>query len=154
MSVIDDLSELEERVRDRLRELEPLVGEYQRLQEVAERLGIDYQTGAARSSRRSGVSSRSRSATRRAAASRPSGNGGTRSKTVGTGRSRAGSRKRAAPGRRDEQVLAAVQKKPGITVAEIGKSLRTDPTSLYRVVRRLESAGQIRKQGRELQPVR
>ena len=41
MSVLDDLRKAEQRVAQRLKELEPAVAEYQELQEVAKRLGID-----------------------------------------------------------------------------------------------------------------
>jgi DNA-binding MarR family transcriptional regulator len=40
-----------------------------------------------------------------------------------------------------------------VTVAEAGKALKVDPTSLYRVVRRLEERGEIRKNGRQLEAV-
>jgi len=54
---------------------------------------------------------------------------------------------------RRDQVLAAVRANPGTTVPAIGKDLGVDPTSLYRVVRRLESEGEISKDGPNLRPV-
>jgi hypothetical protein len=57
------------------------------------------------------------------------------------------------PGKRDEQLLALVLERPGITVAEAGKAMSVDPTGLYRVVGRLERRGEVRKDGRQLQPV-
>src|SRR4051812_13740127 len=41
MSLIDELRSVKSRVADRLRELEPLVAEYNELVKEAERLGID-----------------------------------------------------------------------------------------------------------------
>ena len=41
MSVLDDLRAAEQRVAERLRELEPSVAEYNELKAVADRLGID-----------------------------------------------------------------------------------------------------------------
>src|SRR3954451_11649863 len=40
MSLLDQARQFERQVRDRLRELEPLVREYDRLRKVAERLGL------------------------------------------------------------------------------------------------------------------
>ena len=41
MSVLDDLRAAEQRVADRLKELEPAVAEYRELEAVAKRLGIN-----------------------------------------------------------------------------------------------------------------
>jgi hypothetical protein len=35
----------------------------------------------------------------------------------------------------------------------VGVDLKADPTSLYRIVKRLESKGELKKDGRRLQPV-
>ena len=45
-----------------------------------------------------------------------------------------------------------VKARPGITVREIGTELGVDPTSLYRIVHRLEQDGALQKRGRELLP--
>jgi DNA-binding MarR family transcriptional regulator len=45
-----------------------------------------------------------------------------------------------------------VKARPGITVREIGSELGVDPTSLYRIVHRLEQDGALQKRGRELLP--
>lgn len=57
------------------------------------------------------------------------------------------------PSTRRDQLLALVKQRPGITVAQAGQEMGVDATSLYRIVRRLEDDGAIKKQGRELQPV-
>ena len=56
-----------------------------------------------------------------------------------------------ANGRRD-QLLAIVKERPGVTVREVGAELGVDPTSLYRIVHKLEQDGALRKNGRELLP--
>jgi len=58
----------------------------------------------------------------------------------------------AAPGQRAEQLLALVRQRPGITVADAGKALDVDATGLYRVVKGLEERGELRKEGRKLEP--
>jgi hypothetical protein len=67
-----------------------------------------------------------------------------------TSRSR---RKAAAPGQREQDVLRLVSERPGITVAELAGELRVDATGLYGVVRRLQTKGQINKDGTALRPV-
>ena len=137
MSVLDDFRDAEKRVVQRLKELEPAVAEYRELETVAQRLAIEVPaaTPATRGTRSCGRRSRAAPATR---------NGGTRASR--------GSR-RMQPGKRDEQLLALVRERPGITVREAGHALSIDPTGLYRVVGRLEQRGDVRKNGRQLQPV-
>jgi hypothetical protein len=140
VSVIDELKGLEERVAQRMQELRPLVDEYQELEQVAQRLGVsprdgaDTSTPARRSSRRKGSTRRTAAATRASTA--------TSAQTSGRGRRN---------GRRD-QLLSMVKARPGITVREVGTELGVDPTSLYRVVHRLEQEGALQKRGRELLP--
>ena len=140
MSVIDELRGLEERVAQRMQELRPLVDEYQELEQVAQRLGVsprdgaDTSTPARRSSRRKGSTRRSAATTRASTA--------TSAQATGRGRRN---------GRRD-QLLSMVKARPGITVREVGTELGVDPTSLYRVVHRLEQEGALQKRGRELLP--
>ena len=140
MSVIDELKGLEERVAQRMQELRPLVDEYQELEQVAQRLGVspgdgaDTPAPARRSSRRKGSTRRSAATTRASTA--------TSAQATGRGRRN---------GRRD-QLLSMVKARPGITVREVGTELGVDPTSLYRVVHRLEQEGALQKRGRELLP--
>lgn len=140
MSVIEELQGLEERVARRMKELRPLVDEYRELEQVAERLGVSppaaddtpspaRRSGTTRPKRRSASASGSRPA--RSAPRSP-----------GAGR---------ANGRR-EQLLTMVKERPGITVREVGTELGVDPTSLYRIVHRLERDGALQKRGRELRP--
>jgi Mn-dependent DtxR family transcriptional regulator len=126
VSVIEELKGLEDRVAQRMSELRPLVDEYRELEEVAQRLGVPPPIATA--------------APRRARATRRVG-------TAAAGTA-AGSR---SNGRR-EQLLAMVKDRPGITVREVGTELGVDPTSLYRIVHRLERDGALQKHGRELLP--
>jgi len=144
VSVLDDLRAAEQRVAERLRELEPSVAEYNELKAVADRLGIDAdraptpaatvtrrattRRGASRSARRSNAATATK-----AAAAKPAG------------------RSRADSGQRGQQLVELVRARPGITVREAGAELGVDPTSLYRVVRRLEERGELRKNGRNLE---
>lgn len=135
MSVIQELKGLEDRVTQRLAELRPLVDEYHELEQVAQRLGLSADAVAARPTPR-----RSSARSSRATASRGSAAGPRPSARRPTG------------GRRD-QLLAMVNEQPGITVREVGSRLGVDPTSLYRIVHKLEADGALRKNGRELRPV-
>jgi hypothetical protein len=152
VSVLDQFRDAEQRVAQRLKELEPAVAEYRELEAVAERLGIDASSTtparAARSRRRkasaarakaNGASAPARSRRRKAPAKADA------AKPPARGR-------RTAPGRREEELLALIRERPGITVAEAGKAMSVDPTGLYRVVSRLEQRGEVRKTGRELRP--
>lgn len=132
MSVIDDLKKLEASIVQRYQELQPAIAEVEELRRVAERLGIDLE--------------------------QPKSTGGTRanSRPAATARPRRAARKTAGRRRRSQrrdQVLALVTERPGITVPEVAKELKVDPTGLYRVVRQLEADGTVRKSDKQLHPV-
>jgi hypothetical protein len=130
VSVIEEFKGLEERVGQRLAELRPLVDEYHELERIADRLGLSAPAAKTRPTRiRGAVPARAA-----VSASAPRGSRGSRN-----------------GGRRD-QLLAVVKEQPGITVREVGSRLGVDPTSLYRIVHRLEKDGALRKNGRELRP--
>jgi transposase len=130
VSVIDELKGLEDRVAQRMTELRPLVDEYRELEQVAQRLGVSAPAPADTPTPRRRTRRRARSSTPATAS------GGTRARTNG----------------RRDQLLAAVKARPGITVREVGAELGVDPTSLYRIVHRLEQDGALQKRGRELRP--
>jgi hypothetical protein len=140
VSVLDDFRAAEQRVAQRLKELEPAVAEYRELEAVAQRLGID--TGAAVAEART----RRAPQPRRARAATATNNGAPK-------QAPAGARRRTPAGGREQQLLELVRARPGITVREAGQDFGVDPTSLYRLVRRLEQNGQLRKKGRSLEPV-
>jgi CRP-like cAMP-binding protein len=140
VSAIDELKGLEDRVAKRMQELRPLVDEYRELEQVAQRLGVSPQAGADTSGRTPRSTRRSRTVRRTAA---------TTATTAATSAPATdGSRRN---GRR-EQLLSMVKARPGITVREVGTELGVDPTSLYRIVHRLEKDGELKKRGRELLP--
>jgi hypothetical protein len=141
VSVIDELKGLEDRVARRMNELRPLVDEYRELEQVAERLGVS--PGAAADT--ADASARPRRSRRRTRATARQSAGGTARQSAGSTRAGRGN------GRRD-QLLAMVKARPGITVREVGSELGVDPTSLYRIVHRLEQDGALQKRGRELLP--
>ncbi len=113
----------------RLKELRPLVDEYHRLEAAVTALaGVG--TGAA-----------TRAARRPAAPKRRSG-------STGTG-------KRGRPkgsGQRGKQALELVKAKPGITIPEIAHELKIEPNYLYRVMPRLATDGQVRREGQGWHP--
>ena len=143
MSVLDQLREAEESVARRLKELEPAVAEYRELQEVAKRLGID---ASAASGRSAGQESGRRRSRGKSTSSSPTSSAATKPAA------RRGSRRGVASGQRQQQLLELVRNRPGITVREAATELGVDPTGLYRVVTRLEGSGDVRKNGRQLEP--
>lgn len=138
MSVIDDLKAMEDKVAKRMQELRPLVDEYRELEQVAQRLGVTPADGA-------DTSTRPRRATRRRRAA-------PRNATQSAAAATASAPDKSAPNGRREQLLSMVNAHPGITVREVGTQLGVDPTSLYRIVHRLEKEGRLHKRGRELLP--
>lgn len=167
MLVLDQVRDLERRVVSRLRELEPLMREYEQLRKAAQRLGVKYTPRADRAPSEQRPASRRRTsqATTQATPERAAGTATARRATRAaktTARARPGTtprqrppRRRAAasPGQRQQEVLRVVGESPGITVAEIGRRLGVDSTGLYRIVRRLTEDGRLRKEGTQLHPV-
>jgi hypothetical protein len=164
VSVLDQFRTAEEQVAKRLRELKPLVAEYQQLEQVAQRLGLSVSDDAPAAGPRSPASPRRRrrtaKAAARSAASKRNGaaDGGTAKPSVVATQARRGrspSTGRAGSSRtsrRQQDVLRLVKQRPGITVSEIAKELGVDATGLYRPVHRLERDGAIIKRGVTLQP--
>src|SRR4051812_43881975 len=148
MSVLDQFRDAEQRVVERLKELEPAVTEYRQLEQVAQRLGVDVgakdAAGAQPAANGTSTTKPRRRRSRSAAPAKSPTNGA-------TGRPARRRHSAAAAGQRGEQLLALVRTRPGITVAEAGKELGVDPTGLYRVVNRLEGRGELRKEGRKLE---
>ena len=175
MSVLDEVRKLEQQVIDRLRELEPLVREYEQLREVAGRLGVEYEpappepdgdtspAGTGDTSRTRAGDARPASKTRaKRPARKPAAKGAVKpaatrkpaAKTAAKPARSAGGRGSAArPGQRQDDVLRLVAEQPGITVRELGERLGVDSTGLYRIVTRLSETGRVRKDGRGLHPV-
>jgi hypothetical protein len=116
--------DVRKQVEERLRELQPLVDEYERLRQVADLLAEPTDAGSRKP--------RSRSTPRRALASNASS--------------------RRAKGQRSEDALKLIRERPGITVADAAQALGIGTTYLYRLLPRLEREGRIRKEGRGYVP--
>ena len=113
----DFLDEKRKEIDARLKELRPLVDEYNRLEKAAAALaGV-------------GGDGRARTATRR------------RSRGAGSGRP---GRPRGS-GTRAKQARGLVRTRPGITIAELADAMGIKANYLYRVMPTLESQGQVVK---------
>jgi hypothetical protein len=130
--VTDFLDTKRSEIAARLRELKPLVEEFQRLEAAASALeGLGG---------RSGNGARARVTAKRAPARR-SAAGGTRRR----GRPR-------GSGTRSLQALELVRARPGITIPELAKEMGIKQNYLYRVLPGLARDGQVSKRGRGWHP--
>src|SRR5918992_4232880 len=121
----DFLDEKRKEIDARLRELRPLVDEYNRLEKAAAAL--------------SGIGGTQRTA----AAPRRRGSGG------------GGGNRRGRPrgsGNRAKQALEVVRTRPGITISEMASAMKIQPNYLYRVMPTLESEGQVVKRDKGWHP--
>jgi hypothetical protein len=94
--------------------------------------------------RRPGRPPGSRTRTSTASAARP--------RRSANGRRTRRSRGRRGGNTRANQALQLVKDRPGITIPEIAKSMGIEPNYLYRVLPRLASEGQVRKDGTGWRP--
>jgi hypothetical protein len=171
MSVIDQFRSAEQRVAERLRELKPLVEEYQELEQVARRLGLNVNDDATAPDKQRAASTASTQGRRPGSKTKAGWAASTRAKSGGAAAAKRSAATRQARGtrasrrsgdggrpgsnrasRRQEDVLRLVNERPGITVSQIAKELGVDPTGLYRPVHKLEQDGAIAKRGAALQP--
>ena len=133
-AVLDKFKQAQDDILARMRELEPLVAEYEELKRIAESLQLN-----------------PASAPTRSRAAKPASSGRARSQRR-TAQRRTARPRRAASGGRREDILRLVGENPGITINQLGKQLGVDPTGLYRPVRALVAEGRIDKQGPSLRP--
>jgi hypothetical protein len=129
MSLADELRSVHNRALARLRELEPLVAEYEELKRLVDRMGLAGEAPAPRPEAPPAAAAPSAPAAALPAA-----------------------RPRTEADAREARVVEVVRAEPGLTVAQIGERMGQAPTSLYRVVRNLTSAGTLVKRGRALFP--
>jgi hypothetical protein len=141
MSLLEEARFMRQRVIDRLRELEPLVREYNELRSLATGdMGIGEQELPL------------------AWDERPRSDGSaTSARTPRRGKRRPTAARRrpvqpSAEGNISERALDAVRTRPGKTVAEYAAMLDMTPTALYRPVRELSKQGAIVKRARQLFP--
>ena len=136
----DFLDEKRSEIAARLKELKPLVDEYQRLEAAAAALdGVPANAPAARTSAAGAVGRRAR------AQSAPK-----RAKSNGRGTGRRGRPK--GSGTRGGEALALVRAKPGITIPEIAEQMGIKQNYLYRVLPGLADDGLVKKEGRGWHP--
>src|SRR3954452_19311851 len=122
-SMPDFLEEKKREIAQRLKELKPLVEEYQSLEGALAALdGVRRPTAA------------------RATATAPA------RRRRGTGTGRRGRPK--GSGTRAQQTLSLVKDSPGITIPELAQKMGIKQNYLYRVLPGLESEGKVRKAGR------
>ena len=114
----DFLDEKRKEIDSRLKELKPLVEEYNRLEQAARALD--------------GVGA---PAARRRGPGRPRGSSGRR-----RGRPR-------GSGTRGIQAAEIVAAKPGITIRELASEMKIKPNYLYRVMPSLQQEGKVKKRG-------
>ena len=130
MAPADFLDEKRKEIAGRLRELEPLVHEYQRLEAAAAALDGLPATGAP--------------ARRRPARATPP------ARARGASQARRGRPK--GSGKRAGEALALVRASPGITIPEIAAKMGIKQNYLYRVLPGLAEEGLVVKQARGWQP--
>ncbi|HLH15341.1 MAG TPA: hypothetical protein VKV16_11165 [Solirubrobacteraceae bacterium] len=146
----DFLDEKRQEITQRLKELKPLVDEYQRLEDAAAALaGVGGSSASA---------SATATATRRRGPGRPRGSSGKRSSATAakatkageSGKRRAGRRK--GSGTRAAEALSFVQGQPGITIPELAAKMGIKQNYLYRVLPGLEQESKVEKKGRGWHP--
>jgi hypothetical protein len=141
MYMADFLDEKRNEIGSRLKELKPLVEEYQRLEAAAaalDGLPVPSSNGQAPARRVPRPKSPSKRRSSNASASAGAGSG------TGTGR-------RGRPkgsGTRGAEALALVKASPGITIPEIAEKMGIKQNYLYRVLPGLADDGLVTKDGR------
>jgi len=129
---IDIIDKTITELRKRLKELEPLREEAQRIEEALGNLTggrVGRKRGPGRPPGRPKGSGRKPAAAKKRAAG-------------------AGTRRQRKGGTRREHALKAIQSQPGITVPEVAKKLGIKPNYVYRVAGELQKEGLIKKQGK------
>ena len=128
----DFLDEKRREIASRLKELEPLVQEHDRLRAALDALdGVGGRGGRA-APRRPRRPPRAAGA---AAAGARSGGGGGRGRPRGTGT-------------RSKEALELVRTRPGISIPEMAEAMGIKQNYLYRVLPGLQKDGLVRKEGR------
>lgn len=128
----DFLDEKRSEIGARLKELKPLVDEYQRLEAAAAALD--------------GVPAKSSAAAPRAASTRAAAKAPAKRRSSGGGTGRRGRPK--GSGTRGAEALALVKDSPGITIPELAAKMGIKQNYLYRVLPGLAEDGLVAKDGR------
>ncbi len=144
----DFLDDKRREITDRLKELRPMVDEYNRLEAAAAALA--------------GVGAAAPTAGAKATPGRRRGPGRPRGSVSRTSRTAAPATKKRKPGRppgrragrrkgsgtRAAEALSLVQEQPGITIPELAAKMGIKQNYLYRVLPGLQQDGKVTKQGR------
>jgi hypothetical protein len=130
----DFLDEKRREIGGRLKELKPLVEEYQRLEAAASALDGVPANATASASRGAGTRGAKAPVRRRG-----SGGGGRRGRPKGSGT-------------RGAEALALVKESPGITIPELAAKMGIKQNYLYRVLPGLAEDGLVAKDGRGWHP--
>jgi hypothetical protein len=139
--VTDFLDEKRKEIADRLKELKPLVDEYNRLEAAAG--ALDGVGGAPAATTRTARGKKRGPGRPRGAASKATA---TARKAGRPAKRRAGRRK--GSGTRAAEALALVKGQPGITIPELAAKMGIKQNYLYRVLPGLEAEKKVTKQGR------
>lgn len=136
------LTEVESKVKERVKELRPLHDEYLELQAYAERAGISLNGNSAKpaAAAKPKPAPKRKPAARRKAAQKPAAKSSTSSRFPN-----------GVPDRRAD-LLRVVTENPGLTVREAGEKLGTDATQLYRHRNKLVEEGLLESRGPNLFP--
>jgi CRP-like cAMP-binding protein len=130
----DFVDEKKGEMESRLKELRPLVDEYDRLEAAVAALGSVGSGG-----RRGATAPRTAKKSVRRTGAGPGKGSGRRGRPKGSGV-------------RDKQALALVNATPGVTIPEIANEMGIKQNYLYRVLPSLEKEGLVRKKGRGWYP--
>ena len=163
----DFLDEKRQEITTRLKELKPLVEEYQRLEAAAAALdGVGGSSAGATRAAAAPAAKAARKTPGRRGPGRPKGSKTRTAKAAapaataeakpaapakrGGPRRKAGRRK--GSGTRAAQALSFVSAQPGITIPELAARMGIKQNYLYRVLPSLEEEGKVAKQGRGWHP--
>jgi hypothetical protein len=158
--VTDFLDEKRQEITDRLKELKPLVDEYNRLETAASALA-----GLGGSTSSSSATATAAAPVRRRGPGRPRGSS-TRKKTATAAATVAAPKAARKPGRpakrragrrkgsgtRAAEARSFVQGQPGITIPELAAKMGIKQNYLYRVLPGLEQENKVEKKGRGWHP--
>jgi len=125
----DVLDSTQKEITRRLKELEPLVQEHDRLVAAERALAGIADGSGGRSKRARATSARGNPTGRRRRGRRPSG-------------------RPKGSGGRSAEALALAQRQPGITIPEMALKMGIKQNYLYRVMPSLQKAGKVGKQGK------
>jgi transposase len=115
-------TDVRKQLEERLKELRPLVEEYQEIEAMLGRLGASSAPRTRSRSRRNATPAKKRAGSPRR-------------------------RPRRASGGRSQQALELVRKRPGMTIPELAAEMKIQPNYLYRVMPALADAGRVRRDG-------